>query len=73
MSTLHIVPAYGRDYKSKTAVESDFRGNKDFQIRDISSTDDGRYVNLADLKSDGQISQVQIRYDKLRKVTILEV
>ncbi len=28
---IELTPAYGRDYKSKTAVEADFRAGKDFR------------------------------------------
>jgi hypothetical protein len=46
---LSCIPAYGRDYKSAKAVAADFLANKDFLICDMSSPDDGRYVNAEQL------------------------
>jgi hypothetical protein len=46
---LTVIPAFGRDYKSDKAVAADFIANKDFQICDMSSPDDGRYVNAEQL------------------------
>lgn len=59
-----IVPAYGRDYKSKAEIEQDLLGNKDFEISDISSSDDGRYINLPQMREAG-IKEVRVRYKKL--------
>lgn len=47
---LTCIPAYGRDYKSAKAVKADFDANKDFQIHDMFSPDDGRYVNAEQLQ-----------------------
>ena len=47
---LTVIPAYGRDYKSAKAVKADFDANKNFMICDMSSPDDGRYVNADDMK-----------------------
>ncbi len=46
---LTVIPAYGRDYKSAKAVAADFLANKDFMICDMSSPDDGRYINAEQL------------------------
>jgi hypothetical protein len=72
MNSIHLVPAYGRDYTSKKAAIADFEANKDFMINDISSPFDGRYVNREDLQGDG--IRVFIRYKKLTQVacTILK-
>lgn len=43
---MHLIPAYGRDYKSKKAIQADLEANKDFVIADISSQYDGKPVNL---------------------------
>lgn len=71
MSYLTLVPAYGRDYKSKAAVEADFNADKDFLIQDISSPHDGRYVNRRDLVGSGVT--VNIRYKKLASVAVIKV
>jgi len=60
MNELTLVPAYGRDYKSKAAVQADWDANKDFQIHG------GPYINKADAEQKG--ISVRIRYQKLRKV-----
>ena len=71
MKRLTLVPAYGRDYKSKAAVEADLRAGKDFTICDMSCSDDGRYANLQDLQ--GEYDQVNIRYARLTKVTVIKL
>lgn len=74
MSYLTLVPAYGRDYKSKAAVEADFNADKDFLIQDISSPHDGRYVNRRDLEFEfGSGVTVNIRYKKLASVALIKV
>lgn len=57
-----LIPAYGRDYKSKAAVLADLNAGKDFLIADMSNTWDGSYTSLADL---GDYDQVSIRYKRL--------
>ena len=74
---LTLTPAYGRDYKSKKAVEEDFNADKDFVIMSMAQAlfKDGRggtYTNKADLVKMGH-KQVRIRYSKLRKVIVVEV
>lgn len=64
-----VVPAYGRDYKSRKEVKEAWESGKDFLIQDISSPDDGRYVNIEDVP-DG--TSLQIRYKKLTQVLILK-
>lgn len=67
---LTIVPAYGRDYKSKKEVEAAWEAGKDFQINDMSSPDDGRYINKDDA-TPGMV--LNIRYDRLQKVHVVKV
>ena len=63
-----LVPAYGRDYRSKKAIQADLKeGRLDFRICDVSSRYDGRYVNGQDLVAEGYTS-VWVRYGKLRKI-----
>jgi hypothetical protein len=66
---LVAVPAYGRDYRSKAAVLADWNADKDFQICDISSPDDGRYINRQDKPADVAL---QVRYQRLTKVTVIK-
>ena len=70
--TITLVPTYGRDYKSKKAVQDDFDANKDFKIMDMSSRWDGKPANKSDLKSSGYTS-ANIRYAKMRKVAVIKI
>ena len=45
--TMTLIPSHGRDYTSKAKVLADWNSGKDFTIADMSSPDDGRYINLA--------------------------
>lgn len=68
---LTVVPAYGRDYKSKKDAVADWEAGKDFRIADIGAgRDDGRYVNNADLA--GQDVTVNIRYKRLTMVAVVK-
>jgi hypothetical protein len=58
-----LVPALGRDYKSRAEVLADFNANKDFVLEDPRSRWDGKYINREQLI--GQT--VTIRYANLRK------
>lgn len=60
-SEIHVLPAYGRDYKSKAAVIKDWQDKKDF--RDALT---GRYLN-ADTELPPN-TEVWVRYDKARKI-----
>lgn len=60
---LHLVPAYGRDYKSKAEVQRDLDAQKDFKICDFHSPDDGRSINPNQIP--GQT--VMIRFCRLTK------
>ncbi|HEY1700743.1 MAG TPA: hypothetical protein VGG75_13605 [Trebonia sp.] len=66
---LTVVPAYGRDYKSKAAVLADWNAGKDFQINDMSSPDDGRYINKLDKPAGVTLS---VRYKNLTMVTLIK-
>ena len=65
MSVLTLVPAYGRDYKSRSAVVADWDAGKDFQISNFFHPDDGRYINKQDAKGPLVLN---IRYKKLTQV-----
>jgi hypothetical protein len=70
MKTNSVVPAYGRDYKSKAALLKDWNDNKDFQLEPQK-----QYVNkeqVQQLKENG-ITHLQFRYKKIRNVFILEL
>lgn len=56
---IHAVPAYGRDYKSVSAVKADWAAGKDFQCYLT-----GRYLSARDNLD----CQVWVRYSNLRKI-----
>lgn len=69
-----LVPAYGRDYKSKKEVLADWDANKDFALVSFNGPA-GRYVNkqqLADLKAAG-ITHLHFRYRRLEQVAVVEI
>ena len=70
--SLTIVPVQWRDYKSKKAVEEDFEADKDFRVCDMFSEWDGKACNKTDLLDAG-IKSVRVRYDKLQKVTKIDI
>jgi hypothetical protein len=66
MPYLTVVPAYGRDYKSRKAAVADWDADKDFQIQDIGAgADNGRYINKSDLAQFKPGTTVNIRYKNL--------
>lgn len=58
-----LQPAYGRDYKSKGALQQDWNANKDF------ITSEGRYANKQGFK-DGET--ITIRYKQNRSVAVFK-
>jgi hypothetical protein len=69
---LSLIPASGRDYKSKKAVEADLRADKDFIIADMSNPYDGKPANLPDLKQAGY-TELNIRYQRLTRVAVISI
>lgn len=69
---MHLIPAYGRDYKNKAAIAEDLRTDRDFTISDISSPYDGAYVNRSQLEADG-VRSVTVRYAAQRKVAVFDL
>ena len=67
-----LLPAYGRDYKSKKAVEADWYGGKDFAIASPLH-ESGRYVTNDELVTEGVVRTVNIRFDSNRKIAVLPV
>lgn len=69
---LTVVPAYGRDYKSAKEVKAAWEEGKDFRIEDMSSPDDGRYINKEDAVKNG-VGTVNVRYKGNRNVCPIKV
>jgi hypothetical protein len=66
MKTLHLVPAYGRDYKSQTEVFDAWKTDVDFK------TAEGPYVNRAQVREliEAGYTHLQFRYCRLYKVAL---
>ena len=69
---LTLVPAYGRDYKSKKDLLTHLAGNNDFTICDISCQYDGKYANFTDLKKAGY-AELNVRYKRLTMVAVFKM
>jgi hypothetical protein len=67
-----LIPAYGRDYKSKAALVKDFNDNKDFIIMDMSSQWDTKPANKEDLKNHGY-TVASIRYKQQRETAVVNI
>ncbi len=63
MAHLTLIPAYGRDYKSKAAVLADWFADKDFQSIGYGGSG---YVNRPQVDC-----EVNIRFDGQRKVAVI--
>ncbi len=62
-----LMPAYGRDYKSKKAAQADFDAGRDFVASD------GRYIGKGDLARAGfHARQIEVRSADKRKVWMLD-
>lgn len=73
MRHLTVVPAYGRDYKSARAVREDWAAGKDFRIADLSSPDDGRYINNRDACGLVGPHALNVRYKNLTAICVIKV
>jgi hypothetical protein len=67
-----VVPAYGKDYKSKKEIEEALKAGKDFQIADYFHPEDGRYVNREDLLK-SKVKTINVRYARLTKIAVIQV
>jgi len=63
-----LVPAYGRDYRSKKEVLADFNAGKDFVIADFFSPYYGKPANKQDLVDE---KRIHIRYKKLSQICVV--
>lgn len=61
-----LVPAYGRDYRSKAAILDDLNAGKDFYAEGAQRG----YINREKLPAYG--TKFQVRYAKLRNICVVE-
>ncbi len=69
MSYLTLTPAYGRDYKSRAAVQADWQAGKDFIIANLFHRYDGKPINKEQADAEG--ITVNIRYRQLRQIMVI--
>jgi hypothetical protein len=69
---LTLVPAFGRDYKSKAEVQRDLDANKDFIIQSYGHPYDGKPANASSLRAAG-VKTVNIRYKRLTAVGVFKI
>ena len=67
MNFITLLPAYGRDYKSKRVIIDDLNNNKDFL--ESSSL---RAINKQQFK-ELNINSFNVRYDQQRKITNIKI
>ena len=67
MNFITLLPAYGRDYKSKKAILNDLNALKDFLVSHT-----GQYINKPQFK-ELNISSFNVRYDSQRKITNIKI
>ena len=70
---MHLVisPAFARDYKSAAEAEKAFHANVDFRNRTI--TVPGTYCNKRDIETYYPGSSVEIRFNKLEDLTVVQL
>ena len=64
---LTLLPAYGRDYKSKKAIINDLNSLKDFIVSHT-----GQYINKPQFKEHNIIS-FNVRYNNQLKITNINI
>lgn len=64
-TTINVLPAYGRDYKSQAEVQKDWDADKDFIVQGLAGH--GQATNKSDSIALG-VRIVLVRYSKMMKV-----
>mgnify|MGYP003635296992 CR=1 FL=1 len=60
-----LLPAYGRDYKSKKEVLADFNEGLDFEIASFG------FLQYCSIRDAAQLKNVSLRYNKQRSVVCI--
>lgn len=69
-TTINVIPAYGRDYKSQAEVQKDWDADKDFIVQGLAGH--GQATNKSDSIMLG-VKTVLIRYARLTKVYAIKM
>ena len=70
MHTVHLTPAFGRDYKSRSEIQHALLENRDFILNNPADRYDGKPVNAEQLVEVGY-THAQVRYAGQRKVALI--
>lgn len=73
-NSLTLVPAYGRDYKSKSALVADWESGKDFLAAGIKPGTSG-YTSIRDTTAfkEDHITHLHFRYNKQTLVHVVKL
>jgi hypothetical protein len=66
MHSFTLLPAYGRDYRSKAALLADYHANRDFVLRTWDMPDTN--INAEQIPAG---ARVEFRYRNLRSVAVI--
>ena len=70
-SNVTVLPAFGRDYKSKKAMLEDFKNKYDFEHRNLDGFLSSGIANIDDFASDSAWSTLQFRYKDLAETFLI--
>ena len=73
IKTVTAIPAYGRDYKSKAAVLTDWESGRDFKLSDFNFGDAYFSRAEADLLKQRGATHLHIRYSRLEKIAVIQL
>lgn len=70
-ATIHVIPAYGRDYSSEADCLADWQAGKDFRATGVHSG----YCSIRDIDymREREICAVDFRYDNGSRQTLLSI
>lgn len=70
-SNVTVLPAYGRDYKSKKAMLEDFKANKDFEHRNLVGFMTSGIASKEDFANDTAWETLQFRYKNMANTFLI--
>jgi hypothetical protein len=70
-SNVTVLPAFGRDYKSKKAMLEDFKNNYDFEHRNLDGFLTSGIASKEDFGNDTAWKTLQFRYKNIENIFVL--
>jgi hypothetical protein len=71
MTTVTLIPAFGRDYQTRKQVEADWVAGKDFKIASYFNMQKGYCGSYTSIR-DWENATVRVRFNRLRNVCTLK-